>query len=66
MTNSTKQPTNKYFDLHTTGIGYLNRIREVKKVTLSGRVTLLHYVVAVMMLNIPISIVEYLELMLLT
>ena len=21
--------TNKYFDLHTTGIGYLNRIREV-------------------------------------
>lgn len=28
MSNSTNQ--SKYFDLHTTGIGYLNRIREVK------------------------------------
>ncbi len=23
------EETNKYFDLHTTGIGYLNRVREV-------------------------------------
>ena len=23
------QPSSKYFDLHTTGIGYLNRVREV-------------------------------------
>lgn len=29
MTDKAKQPANKYFDLHTTGIGYLNRIREV-------------------------------------
>ncbi|EFW87189.1 MULTISPECIES: STY4534 family ICE replication protein [Pseudomonas syringae group] len=28
MSNSTNE--SKYFDLHTTGIGYLNRIREVK------------------------------------
>ncbi|KAA8689121.1 STY4534 family ICE replication protein [Pseudomonas caricapapayae] len=28
MSNSTNET--KYFDLHTTGIGYLNRIREVK------------------------------------
>ncbi len=28
MTNSSNE--SKYFDLHTTGIGYLNRIREVK------------------------------------
>lgn len=28
MTHDTS-PTPKYFDLHTTGIGYLNRIREV-------------------------------------
>ncbi|WP_235378740.1 DUF3577 domain-containing protein, partial [Pseudomonas meliae] len=28
MSNSTNET--KYFDLHTVGIGYLNRIREVK------------------------------------
>jgi hypothetical protein len=28
MTQSTT-PENKFFDLHTTGVGYLNRIREV-------------------------------------
>ncbi|OCG17582.1 MULTISPECIES: STY4534 family ICE replication protein [unclassified Gilliamella] len=31
MTNSTNNTvTKQFFDLHTTGIGYLNRIREVK------------------------------------
>ena len=28
-TNETSNETSKYFDLHTQGIGYLNRIREV-------------------------------------
>ncbi|MFU5163108.1 STY4534 family ICE replication protein [Pseudomonas aeruginosa] len=30
MSNNTQAQEAKYFDLHTTGIGYLNRIREVK------------------------------------
>lgn len=29
MSNNTQAQEAKYFDLHTTGIGYLNRIREV-------------------------------------
>ncbi len=29
MSNNTQAQDAKYFDLHTTGIGYLNRIREV-------------------------------------
>ncbi|MFO6012359.1 DUF3577 domain-containing protein, partial [Pseudomonas aeruginosa] len=30
MSNNTQAQEAKYFDLHTTGIGYLNRIREDK------------------------------------
>ncbi|PUA46354.1 hypothetical protein C5U62_13020 [Pseudomonas protegens] len=30
MSNNTQTNETKYFDLHTTGIGYFNRVREVK------------------------------------
>lgn len=30
MSNQAQSNESEYFDLHTTGIGYFNRIREVK------------------------------------